>query len=341
VISTSWRKISRLVLIAIVMMIFSTGLPSLGKANVAMDACKEVAFSTSEDFVTQGPVPPDGNPIISDGDLLGASCTICARNVDLLTNFDIPVNHDLGLDAVDVIDPDSFLVAFSTELDSSNQGQFKAGDLLATNGTVIPNQALTNGFNQGAIQVDLGLDAVHFVGPLRSIISFLDIASQYIREDWLRDPGLLVSLLDEFQLDIWFSTEGTPGPAEAPVFLDGDVLSVLNGKVEVSNTDLLPLSVPAGIPDRGVDFGLDALTSIRASGVESIHFSTEILYANQENFTDGDVLLYGKGRVFTQADLIGCFEPKAGMFGLDALYLWFTPTNSVYLPILLGPQQPE
>ena len=125
-ISTSWRKILRLVLFTIVMMIFSTGPPRMGKANVAMETCKEVAFSTSEDFITQ-------DMVVSDGDLLGANCTICARNADLLAVFDIPVNHDLGLDAVDVIDPDSFLVAFSTELDSSNQGQFMAGDLLVTN----------------------------------------------------------------------------------------------------------------------------------------------------------------------------------------------------------------
>ena len=45
--------------------------------------CEGLLFSTSEDFVTRGLEPADGNPIISDGDLLawhvsaGAGCA-CA-----------------------------------------------------------------------------------------------------------------------------------------------------------------------------------------------------------------------------------------------------------------------
>ena len=54
-----------------------------------LSLCADLAFSTEEDFVTQGPEPPDGNPIVSDGDLLGPGCVICARNSDLMAPFDI------------------------------------------------------------------------------------------------------------------------------------------------------------------------------------------------------------------------------------------------------------
>jgi hypothetical protein len=322
-------------------MVLSLGSPLAGKATVVMEPCKDLAYSTSEDFITRGPVPPDGNSAISDGDLLGANCGICARNADLLTVFDLNANHDLGLDAVDVIDVDGFLVAFSTELDSPNQGQFKAGDLLTTSGVVIPNQALTYGFNQGEIQVDLGLDGVHFVGAVENIQAFLSDASGFSRADWLDPLDRLAGMLIEREIDIWFSTEGTPGPVTRPLFLDGDVLSVLlafSGNIVAPNSGLLPTTVPAGIPDRGVDFGLDALTSIRTIGNAFIHFSTEILYANKVNFTDGDVLLFDNGLVYTNASLVGCFEPNANMLGLDALYLGNIPTNSIYLPLLSGPQ---
>jgi hypothetical protein len=112
-----------------------------GQSPPLPEGCRQSAFSTEEDFVTQGPLPPDGNPVISGGDLLGANCALCARNLDLVGGFD--VNYDLGLDAVDIIDPETYLVAFSTELNSPNLGQFTAGDLLATNGVIIPNEALT------------------------------------------------------------------------------------------------------------------------------------------------------------------------------------------------------
>ncbi|MFC1739669.1 hypothetical protein ACFL1G_11590 [Planctomycetota bacterium] len=51
---------------------------------------------TEEDFETQGPLPPDGNPIILDGDFLGGTCIIYARNADILAAFRI--GEDLGLD---------------------------------------------------------------------------------------------------------------------------------------------------------------------------------------------------------------------------------------------------
>lgn len=77
---------------------------------------------------------------------------------DLVGGFEIN-NADLGLDAADVVNASTSLVAFSTELDSPNAGQFTAGDLLATNGTIIPNIALTDPFTVG---YDIGLDSVHF-----------------------------------------------------------------------------------------------------------------------------------------------------------------------------------
>ncbi len=337
-ISLSWKKISRLIIMGLVLMILSMGSPLSGQAVVAMETCKELAFSTSEDFITLGPL----NTTVSDGDLLGANCTICARNADLLAIFEVNATHDFGLDAVDVIDAEDFLVAFSTELDSSNSGQFKAGDLLTTNKVIIPNQALTYAFGPGAIQVDLGLDAVHFIGSHESIIEFLAVAAQFSRENWLSpEPDLLVSLLRQFEIDIWYSTEGTPGPVTEPTFLDGDVLSALSGAIVAGNNELLPGTVPAGIPDRGVDFGLDALTSIRTTADIFIHFSTELLYTNAMSFSDGDVLLFDNGVVYTNPYLVGCFEPKAGMLGLDALYLGNIPTNSVYLPLLQDSQGPE
>jgi len=294
----------------------------------ALKQCSEFAFSTEEDFVTQGTEPPDGNPIISDGDLLGlyqaatgTECAVCARNHDLLAVFDIPSAVDLGLDAADVIDAEQYLVAFSTELDSPNQGQFTAGDLLITNGTswrVIPNTTLTYLFNVG---YDIGLDAVHFVGDPDDIIGFLG----ELFEQGVPPADTFAQVLARYDIDIWFSTEGTFTPAGAPGFLDGDLLSARTGTIVADNSLLLPTSVPAGIPNRGVDFGLDAVTTNRAGHRERIHFSTEILFDDEVSFTDGDVLQLGDGVVATNFELIQCFEPKARELGLDAL--------SVSLPV--------
>jgi hypothetical protein len=226
------------------------------------------------------------------------------------------VAADLGLDAADVINVDAYLVAFSTELDSPH-GNFTAGDLLVTNALVIQNQALTYSVQEGGLAYDIGLDAVHFVGAQADIEAFVvEYAGQIIR------PEALGTILKGFQIDIWYSTEGTLGPVQTPTFLDGDLLSALSGTIVASNAGLLPLSVPAGIPSRGVDFGLDAVTSDRTgqSGEGAkIHFSTEILFGGEPSFTDGDVLLMGNGVVATNYDLIHCFEPAAKELGLDAL----------------------
>ena len=311
------RKGNRLValLVFVSVMLFVFGGPAIGQmGRNALKNCGGMVFSTEEDFVTQGPTPADGNPIISDGDLLGEGCVVCARNADLLQAFKVTV--DLGLDAVDVIDVDRYLVAFSTELDSPNSGQFTAGDLLITNGAVIPNAALLYKFDVRG--VDLGLDAVHFVGESSSIIEFLDYVKSMGREYWMRE-GALQASLRQYGLDIWFSTEGTGPYPTQPAFLDGDLLSARDGIIVARNSLLLPSGVPAGIPNRGVDFGLDAVTADRAGNRKLIQFSTEILYEGEPSFTDGDILIAGNGVVHTNKDLMKCFEPKADFVGLDAL----------------------
>ncbi len=281
----------------------------------APKGCSDFLFSTEEDFVTFGPLPPDGNPIISDGDLLGLECVVCARNRELLKAFDVA--EDLGLDAVDVLSWDRSLIAFSTELDSPH-GNFKAGDLLFTNGAIIPNSALLAAF--GLSWIDLGLDAVHFVGKEESLVAFAAEALKMGRTYW-EQPSALQGALRQYGLDIWFSTEGTERIPGRPPFLDGDLLSARDGTIVAANAVLLPASVPAGIPQRGVDFGLDAVTGNRDGKREGIRFSTEILHKGDLSFTDGDVLLIGNGILMRNGDLIRCFEPKAFELGLDALFI--------------------
>jgi hypothetical protein len=312
-------------------------VPVKGQVAAMPVACEAFAYSTEEDFETRGPMPP-GGPIISDGDLLSDNGVVCARNADLVGPFDVSEAIDLGLDAADVIDAASFWVAFSTELSSPNVGQFTAGDLLIVHGsvtTVIPNVVLLNPFQVG---YDIGLDGVHFVGEKDAIIKFLKSIEGRARDDW-PDPGELTELLNDHQIDLWFSTEGTASIPGAPGFLDGDLLSA-SGTVIARNADLLPLGVPAGIPDRGVDFGLDAVASKRLVEKDNIRFSTEILYEDRVAFTDGDVLEYGTGVVvYTNWDLIDVFEPRARFLGLDALHLAPRPEEPfdfwVYLPLIL------
>jgi hypothetical protein len=275
-----------------------------------------IFFSTEEDFITGVP-PEDGNPIISDGDLLNSRGFVYMRNYHLVSRFDI--KDDLGLDAVDVIIEERRLVAFSTELDHP-RGVFTAGDLLATNGAIIPNAALLAGFDIPR-NLDLGLDAVQFIGKTEAIVRFLDIVKEK-GPDFLREkPEALREYLKELGIDIWFSTEGTgPWPKE-PRFLDGDLLSAASGIIVARNSLLLPNIVPAGILDRGVDFGLDAvMMAERITERKLIRFSTEILYRKgRAGFTDGDVLRMGNGVVINHYDLIKGFEVKAKFLGLDAL----------------------
>jgi hypothetical protein len=296
-----------------------------------LPACKDLGFSTEEDFYTQGPAPEDGNRIISDGDLLSPAHTVCARNRELLAKWDLAT--DLGLDAVDIVNVEPGLVAFSTELDDPG-GRFTAGDLLATNGAAIPNTVLITKFQ---ISRDMGLDGLQFIGSVQGITDFLNRAAEITRAQWLANPGLLYQLLQTFKIDIWISLESSQwqGAVGAPI-LDGDLLSVADGTVVVHQADLLPLAVPAGLPARGVDFGLDAVAASRNGDIRTLRFSTEILNRKEPAFTDGDVLKKGDGVETPNAALVGPFEPKAKFLGLDALHINFaTYTRFDYLPSIL------
>jgi hypothetical protein len=278
----------------------------------ALQDCANGGFSTEEDFTS---IDPAGAvAYYSDGDLLSFNGQVCARNADLLQVFyreDPPA--DLGLDAVHVLDVEQELVAFSTELDDLN-GNFTAGDLLFTNGAIIPNLALVSAFN---IPYDIGLDGVHLVGAPEDVLEFVNFAATLATDDWL--GGRLQEELDRYNIDIWFSIEGTHVIDEAAFILDGDLLSA-TGIIVFSNDALLPATVPAGLPDRGVDFGLDAIAGPRQPGQEPfVHFSTEILYRGEPSFTDGDVLLLGNGVLLPNEDLIQPFYPRSDFLGLDAL----------------------
>lgn len=277
-----------------------------------------IFFSTEEEFATHGPKPKDGNPIISDGDLLSSRGYVYMRNYELLKAF--KVKYDLGLDAVFVVDAKERFVIFSTELDHP-KGLFTAGDLLTTNGAILPNSSLLKAFDIPS-NLDLGLDAVHLTGGVESIKRFFKemIDKSLNREFWLKEPKALLKFLKRYRIDIWFSTEGTAPLPNKPIFLDGDLLSASSGTIILSNHDALPMSVPAGILNRGVDFGLDAVTLLQDSleKKELLLFSTELDYP-RPRFTDGDVLIKGNGVIFYNASLISAFEPKVKDLGLDAL----------------------
>ena len=310
------RKFLKLVPLGLVVALFlASPFTALTQGGTQLARCKDLAYSTEEDFVTQGPVPPDGNPVISDGDLLSQTGSVCMRNAQLLQQFDVTV--DLGLDAVDVLDVEKELVAFSTELNSP-YGTFRHGDLLFTSGAVIPNQALLTLFQ---VSGDRGLDALHFVGDPQAILAFHELAKGISRDAWLREPGKLITELKRLKVNIWFSIEGTERVAAVVPIYDGDLLSVATGTLVAGNGILLPASVPAGLPSRGVDYGLDAVTATRSGNRSDIRFSTEILYRGKPPFTDGDILRFGNGVAIADSDLYKALEPKADFLGTDALYI--------------------
>lgn len=304
------RFMTTLLFITLVIGILILPAPSIaGPAQISLTACTDGGFSTEEDFMMIDGV------YVSDGDLLSFNGQVCARNADLLASFypnsDLPA--DLGLDAVDILDIDNLLVAFSTELDDPG-GNFTAGDLLLTNGAIIPNAAFVNSFD---IKHDIGFDAVHFVGEVNNILDFADVALELGPDGW--GGGRLQEELSNFDIDIWFSIEGTHPPGDVPDILDGDLLSAI-GLPVASNSALLPTSTPAGIPVQGVDFGLDAATTFRRPGQEPfIKFSTEILYREEPGFNDGDVLVQGNGVIIFNQNLTAPFQPAADFLGLDAL----------------------
>ena len=312
----------RRVFTSLMLVVLLTGvLVMMGPAPVGsatsfpLEECARGCFSTEEDFVMQKSEPYDGNPYISDGDLLSFSGKVCARNADLLSRYyDGRPPADLGLDAVDVLDIEARLVAFSTELDDP-RGRFTAGDLLFTSGGVIPNRALVYPFG---ISYDVGLDALQFRGEASRIISFVSAVPTLCPNGW---PGCLQQELKRYGIDIWFSIEGTVMRAGAPSILDGYVLEASTGTIVAKQDALLPADVPADIPQRGVDFGLDALAvPIMLTQQAPLYFSTEILYRGKETpFTDGDVLRMGDGVVLRNENAIAAFYPAADFLGLDAL----------------------
>lgn len=282
-------------------------------------ACAQGAFSTEEDFIARDAPIFDGNPYISDGDMLSFNGQVCMRNHNLTAAWFVgAVGPDLGLDALDLLDSDRPVVAFSTETDDP-AGRFTAGDLLFTPGNAIPNIALVYPFN---ITWDIGLDGVQFIGKIDNILRFVNSLPNHPREQFLRNPGLLQALLREYNIDIWFSVEGTAFIRAPAQVLDGDLLSAATGTIVFSQAALLPADVPAGLPQRGVDFGLDAVATPRDPDLarKMLSFSTEILYQGEKrSFTDGDVLLLNDGILRANWDLIQPFHPAADFLGLDAL----------------------
>jgi len=73
------RKFKIVPLLLLVFIIFML----IGLAN-AQEPILHIFFSVEEDFVTQDPVLSDGNPIISDGDLLNTGGYVYKRNLELL-----------------------------------------------------------------------------------------------------------------------------------------------------------------------------------------------------------------------------------------------------------------
>ena len=279
-------------------------------------ACREGGYSVEEDFMMQGNEPADGNPYISDGDLLSFNGQVCARNADLLRQFDVP--YDLGLDAVDIIGIEPGLVAFSTELDSPF-GSFTAGDLLFTNGGSIPNAMLTTRFQ---IPYDIGLDSVHLVGEPERIREFANFILDF--NDW--EPGVLQELLEEFDIDIWYSIEGTWQFTQEDLILDGDLLSARLGIVVLSQPQLINPPAPAGIPE-GVDFGLDGATTTRQGDREVLLFSTEIMMLGEPNFTDGDALRVGGAVATPFYQFAAPFNASVRFLGLDAIHRTYREPN--------------
>ncbi len=295
-----------------------------GAAQVAAQSagCEGILLSTSEDFTMQEGEGPDGNPIVSDGDLLAfmpstGVTSICRRNREILRVFQVG-ETDVGLDAVYAIDREAERLAFSTELDDPN-GQFTSGDLLFTNGLIIPNRALTQRFD---VNHDIGLDAVHLIGEQERWREFIEKLDGVSRDRILENPGIIIELLRDLEIDILFSTEGTPRDLKRPIFIDGDLLSVRDGTIFRSNSALLP-NLPAGIPARGVDWGLDAYSfgrDPRSEGPLEL-FSTEIVGRAETPFTDGDALVTGPNVEFRNLELIRSLAPATFDLGLDALHL--------------------
>ena len=202
-------------------------------------------------------------------------------------------------------------------------GSFGAGDVLFTTGGVIPNGALLFPFG---VRPDVGLDEVKLMGDPERIRRFAE-AVRGTPPEKLVDGGLQ-QLLRELNIDLWFSIEGTAEGREGLLLTDGDILAA-SGVVVRRNPDLFVASIPAGVPTRGVDMGVDAFAVardlVRQTGEVPrrfpILFSTEILYQDRPPFSDGDVLQLGGGIAIPHQTLTKPFFPATPFLGLDALYL--------------------
>ena len=99
--------------------LLTPGVARAQEESDPMTYCKEGAFSTEEDFVMREGEPFDGDPYISDGDVLSIDGHVCARNAELLARFfpDQRYIADLGLDALDILNFADRIIAFSTELE--------------------------------------------------------------------------------------------------------------------------------------------------------------------------------------------------------------------------------
>lgn len=315
------HRITRfLLLLTLAWLVLGSALPASAQDSKNLLKCSEFGFSTEEDFISHV-AQPDGNSRVSDGDLLSRDGQVCARNRELLAAWDIPV--DLGLDALDIIDANEGLVVFSTELDDP-KGRFGAGDLLATNGAVIPNKALLQRFQ---VSHNLGLDGLQLEGAIPNIKAFLKLAADKGRNFWL-DGGILSQELIRYKVDVLFTTEGQELKAAVFPIYDGDLLSAASGTIVFNQPQLHAPGVPAGIASKGIDFGLDGIALPRLKlDRERTYFSTEILFRKDPKFTDGDVLLLGNGVKIKNGELVTPFEPKARFLGLDALSIAFPDDN--------------
>lgn len=304
--------------------------------------CEKGAFSTEEGFKASVSTY-DNNRQISDGDILSVDGQLCARNVDLMQVFGTG-EVDLGLDAVDIIDFESRLIAFSTELDDPRHN-FTDGDILTTSGSVIPNHALLASFetNYGyQVNSNLGLDALQFVGDPDAIQELFEIAHGFAPGDW--QGTTLQATLDELHVDIWFSIESSwiPTSEVSTPLLNGDILSARDGTVVMSQHDLLNiLEIPAGVQEGGVNLGLDALAAGRGGDVSLLIFSTKILYNGEPSFTDGDLLWHGGNILNNNRELVSLFRPSVDFLGLDALWMpLYTPSNEPNIQSMCGRNYP-
>lgn len=336
-ISTQYDPLHRAALFAVLLLAASLLLPSAAPAQFF---CEGLLLSTENAFTTQGQIPDDGDPQISDGDLLvveqlGQSGRLCARNIELLKAWSRGSGEempDLGLDAVDHLDPDRGVIAFSTESDDP-YGQIYHGDLLLTNGAILPNEALTHLF-EVAGQSDLGLDAVHFVGAADALVDLADVLAQYDRATWLANPDELAALLASMQVDLWFSTEFGVADAAVP-FTDADMLSVAKGVVLATGEELIHPDGYHVEPPPADYWGLDALSASRSEEAwalkRRLYLSTERSRQSRPLFDEADLLLAG-GRVdVAAAVLLKPFTDQVEV-GLDAFY---GPVDVAFDPVTI------